>query len=282
MAIIGFWSGSKKETGQTVSICSIATYMAVEHNYKILLLDATFDDDSMERGFWKVEKNNKKDFAKQLNKGKMDIASGAEGLVSAVASNKATPEVITNFTRVVFKNRLDVVCGLKTKVFADFRKSLMLYKDLIKAADKYYDLVFVDLPKTLDDEITKVLLETSNIIVYNFTKNLKQADEYIELMEKYPDILVREKIIPLLSNGDEETVYNVKNYTRYIGEKKEICTVPYNPSFVKNISEAGIAQFFITSRLAGKVNDKNGEFVKAVEGTSKRIVEKLKELKLKT
>lgn len=282
MAIIGFWSGSKKETGQTVSICSIATYMAVEHNYKILLLDATFDDDSMERGFWKVEKNNKKDFAKQLNKGKMDIASGAEGLVSAVASNKATPEVITNFTRVVFKNRLDVVCGLKTKVFADFRKSLMLYKDLIKAADKYYDLVFVDLPKTLDDEITKVLLETSNIIVYNFTKNLKQADEYLELMEKYPDILVREKIIPLLSNGDEETVYNVKNYTRYIGEKKEICTVPYNPSFVKNISEAGIAQFFITSRLAGKVNDKNGEFVKAVEGTSKRIVEKLKELKLKT
>ncbi len=282
MAIIGFWSGSKKETGQTVSICSIATHMAVEHNYKILLIDATFDDDTMERGFWKVEKNNKKDFAKQLNKGKMDIASGAEGLVSAVASNKATPEVITNFTRVVFKNRLDVVCGLKTKVFADFRKSLMLYKDLIKAADKYYDLVFVDLPKTLDDEITKVLLETSNIIVYNFTKNLKQADEYLELMEKYPDILVREKIIPLLSNGDEETVYNVKNYTRYIGEKKEICTVPYNPSFVKNISEAGIAQFFITSRLAGKVNDKNGEFVKSVEGMSKRIVEKLKELKLKT
>lgn len=282
MAIIGFWSGSKKETGQTVSICSIATHMAVEHNYKILLIDATFDDDTMERGFWKIEKNNKKDFAKQLNKGKMDIASGAEGLVSAVASNKATPEVITNFTRVVFKNRLDVVCGLKTKVYADFRKSLMLYKDLIKAADKYYDLVFVDLPKTLDDEITKVLLETSNIIVYNFTKNLKQADEYLELMEKYPDILVREKIIPLLSNGDEETVYNVKNYTRYIGEKKEICTVPYNPTFVKNISEAGIAQFFITSRLAGKVNDKNGEFVKAVEGTSKRIVEKLKELKLKT
>ena len=52
----------------------------------------------------------------------------------------------------------------------------MLYKDLIKSADKYYDIVFIDLPKTLDDEITKVLLETSHIIVYTFTKNLKQAD----------------------------------------------------------------------------------------------------------
>ena len=281
MAIIAFWSGSKKETGQTVSICSIATHMAVEHNYKILLIDGTFDDDTMERGFWKVEKK-KKDSAKQLNKGKMDIASGAEGLVSAVASNKATPEIITNFTRVVFKNRLDVVCGLKTKVYADFRKSLMLYKDLIKTADKYYDLVFIDLPKTLDDEITKVLLETSNIIVYNFTKNLKQADEYLELIEKFPEVLTKEKVIPLLSNADDETVYNVKNYTRYVGEKKELCSVPYNASFVKNISEAGIAQFFLTTRLSSKLNDKNTEFVKCVEGMCKRIEEKLKELKLKT
>ena len=280
MAIIGFWSGSKKESGQTVSISAIATHMAVEHNYKILLIDATFDDDTMERGFWKVEKKNS--LASQLNKGKMDIASGAEGLVSAVASNKATPEVITNFTRVVFKNRLDVVCGLKTRILADYRKSLMLYKDLIKSADKYYDLVFIDLPKTMDDEITKNLLETAHIIVYNFTKNLKQADEYIEYMQKYSNILTKEKVIPLLSNSDEDTVYNVKNYTRYIGEKREICSVPYNTSFIKNISEAGIAQFFLTTRMSNKLNDKNSEFVKCIEGACKRIEEKLKELKLKT
>lgn len=280
MAIIGFWSGSKKETGQTVSIASIATHMAVEHNYRILLIDATFDDDTLERGFWKIEK--KSSFANQLNKGKMDIASGAEGLVSAVASNKATPEIITNFTRVVLKNRLDIVCGLKTKVYAEFRKSLMLYKDLIKSADKYYDLVFIDLPKTLDDEITKVLLETSNIIVYTFTKNLKQADEYLENMNKFAEILKKEKVIPLLTNSDEETVYNVKNYTRYIGEKREICTVPYNASFVRNISEAGIASFFLNFKKTDKVLDKNSELIKSVENMCKRIEEKLKELKLKT
>lgn len=280
MAIIGFWSGSKKETGQTVSIASIATHMAVEHNYRILLIDATFDDDTLERGFWKIEK--KSSFASQINKGKMDIASGAEGLVSAVASNKATPEIITNFTRVVLKNRLDIVCGLKTKVHAEYRKSLMLYKDLIKSADKYYDLVFIDLPKTLDDEITKVLLETSHIIVYTFTKNLKQADEYLENMSKFAEVLKKEKVIPLLTNSDEDTVYNVKNYTRYIGEKKEICSVPYNASFVRNISEAGIASFFLNFKKTDKIMDKSTELIKAVENMCKRIEEKLKELKLKT
>lgn len=279
MAIIGFWSGSKKETGQTVSIASIATHMAVEHNYKILLVDATFDDDTMERCFWSV--NNKKDVAQQLNKGKMDISSGAEGLVSAIASNKATPEIITNFTRVVFKNRLDVLCGLKTKVYDNFRKSLMLYKDLLKTADKYYDLVFVDLEKTLSEETTKTLLENCNIIVYNFTKNLKQADEYIQNMQKFPDILKKEIVIPLLSNSDENVVYNVKNCTRYIGEKRDICTVPYNSSFVKNISEAGVAQFFLATKLSSKSNDKNSLMVNSVEGVCKRIIEKLQELKYK-
>ena len=281
MAIIGFWSGSKKESGQTVSIASIATQMAVEHNYKILLVDATFDDDTMERCFWAVN-SKKKDIAKELNKGKMDISSGAEGLVSAVASNKATPEIITNFTKVVFKNRLDVVCGLKTKVYEDYRKSLMLYKDLLKTADKYYDIVFVDLQKTLNDETTKVLLENSHIIIYNFTKNLKQADEYLEYMQKYPDLLKKDIVIPLLSNSDENTVYNVKNYTRYIGEKREICTVPYNTTFVKNISEAGVAQFFLTTRLSNKNGDKNSLFVNSVDGACRRIIEKLKELNLKT
>ncbi len=38
MAIITFYSNAKKETGQTMSIVSIAASMAIEHNYKILLI----------------------------------------------------------------------------------------------------------------------------------------------------------------------------------------------------------------------------------------------------
>ncbi len=113
MAVVAFWSSSDKETGQTVSAAAIATFMAIEHNFRILLVDATFNDDTLERCFWTV--NNKNSLtAQKMNKGKLDISSGAEGLASAIASNKATPEIITNYTRVVFKNRLDVLCGLKT------------------------------------------------------------------------------------------------------------------------------------------------------------------------
>lgn len=73
MAILSFWSDSKKETGQTLSIVAIATYMSVEHNYRTLVIDATLDDDTIQRCFWNPDAN--KDLKKKLNQGKLDIAS---------------------------------------------------------------------------------------------------------------------------------------------------------------------------------------------------------------
>ena len=136
MSIVTFWSSGEEQTGKTLSIAAISTYMAIEHNYKILLIDATFDNDALERCFWKV--NGTKDVAKMLNKGKMDISSGAEGLVSAVASNKTTPEIITNYTKVVFKDRLEIL--LASEKMEEIAEE---YVNLISMANMYYDKIFV-------------------------------------------------------------------------------------------------------------------------------------------
>lgn len=280
MSVIGFWSGSNKETGQTASIAAVATQMALEHNYKILLIDATFDDDSLERCYWNT-KSSKKDVTQKLNKGKIDISSGAEGLVSAVASNKATPEIVSNYTRVVFRGRLDVLCGLKTAIPEEFSKSLMLYKDLINTANKHYDMVLVDLEKTLRFPTTKALLETCSVIVYDITKGLKQADDYLENMAKHADILKKEKVIPVLLNEDENAVYNTKNVTRYLGLKKDIPTIPYNPVYLKASNEAGVSNFFITNvkSKGSKFATANSKFVDSVDNVCIKILDKLKELK---
>jgi len=113
MAIVSFWNEIEKENGQTLSIIALANQMAIEHNYRILIVDACFLDKTIETAFWKKKENKT---VKALNAGKIDISSGAEGLVSAVASNKATPEIITNYTRIVYKNRLDILLGLKTEI----------------------------------------------------------------------------------------------------------------------------------------------------------------------
>lgn len=278
MSIIGFWSASEKETGQTLAATAFATYLGIKHNYRILLIDATFHDDVMERCFWKINPN--KDAARKLNKGKVDISSGAEGLVTAVASNKATPEIITNFTRAVLKNRFDVLCGLKTEIPEEFTKSLMLYKDLITMADKYYDFVIVDIEKTLKKDTTKALLGASTLIVADFTQNYKQFEEYFTTVTANKNIFTKDKLIPLLTNADEDSKYNAKNVARVL-KQKELNTVLYNPVFKDCASEASVANFFLRYGLSTTGNDKNTPFIKALDEIDKTIEYKLEELKYK-
>ena len=45
MAIVTFWSECKKEIGQTSTAIAVATQMAIEHNYKILLISTEGDTD---------------------------------------------------------------------------------------------------------------------------------------------------------------------------------------------------------------------------------------------
>lgn len=279
MAIISFWSGDKKESGQTLAMAAIATQMCVEHNMRTLMVDATFDDDTLERCFWNIKQN--RGFAQKINQGKIDIASGAEGLVSAVASNKTSPEIISNYTKIVFKNRLDVLPGLKTRIMEEHEKSLMLYKDLLNAANKYYDLVFVDLSKTLKRQTTKAILESSAVIVYTMPPNLKKIDNYIKLKSE-SQLFRKNNIIPVLTMSDENSKYNVKNATRYIGEKKTIATIPYNTLFLESASEAGVANMFLQLRLSKSALDKNSQFLEGVSDCGKRIIYKLQELKYKS
>ena len=272
MSVVTFFSNDKAETSQTTSMAAIATYLSIEQNYRILLINTKHNDKSIQECFWEQSKDMRS---------RTDLETGITGLIKAIASNKISPEIITNYTRTIFKEKLEVLTDGNI-LKEDYIKQKEYMKSIIRLANKFYDLVFVDLDKTLNEDTTKVLLETSNIIIYNFTKNLKQADEYLEFMEKFPDLLKKEKVIPLLSNSDENVVYNVKNCTRYIKEKRDIATVPYNTTYVKSLSEAGVAQFFLTTRLSGKLTDRNTMFVGCVEDACKRIIEKLKELKLKT
>lgn len=275
MAIISFWSADKKSCGQTLAMAAIATQMCVEHNMRTLMVNATFDDDTLERCFWKIRDG--KTFAQRVNGGKIDIASGAEGLVSAVASNKTSPEIISNYTKIIFKNRLDVLPGLKTKIMEEYEKSLMLYKDLLNAANKYYDLVFVDLSKTMKRETTKAILENSSIIMYTMSPNMKKIDYYVRLKNE-SKFMQRNNIIPLLCMSDGDSKYNAKNASKYIGEKDGMANVPYNTLLVENASEAGVSNMFLQLRLSKSAQDKNNVFLNSVSDCGKRIIYKLQEL----
>lgn len=272
MAIIAFWNESEKENGQTLSIIAIANQMAIEHNFRILVVDACFHDKTILKAFWK-DKENKT--VQVLNAGKIDVSSGAEGLVSAVASNKATPEIVTNYTRIVYKNRLDILLGLKTEIPEEHEKSLMLYKDLISTANRYYDLILVDVQKGYRIPSSKVLINQADLIIYTMPPNLININNFLELRET-DELIGSRKVMPLLAKSDEYSSYNVRNTSRYIKEKGTIPCIPYDVRFMEATNEARTSKYFTSQKLS---TSKNGEdFFKEIERACVAIINKLKEL----
>ena len=64
--------------------------------------------------------NDKKYIAMEsLENHLIDTENGIEGIAKIARSNKLTPEIITNYTRVVFKDRLEVIFGTEKKEVYD-------------------------------------------------------------------------------------------------------------------------------------------------------------------
>lgn len=275
MAVISFCSNGKGETGKTASIAAITTYLAIQHNYKILILDTKYNDYSYQDCFWKEDKTIKliHEASERTN-----IASGITGLSKAILSNKTSPEIITNYTRIVFRDRLEVLTETNTER-AEYETHKKIFKDIAKIASKYYDLVFVDIDSKLDEYITNSILEASDLIVTNLSQKMRHINDYLKTKEE--NMIFQDKaVIPLLGRYDKHSKYSAKNIARYMKEKEGVCAIQYNTLFFEACNEGEVADFFIKLR---KVNpkDKNAEFIEQVKKAAERIIYKLQELQMR-
>ena len=276
MAIITFWSNEKNETAQTLSMAAVATYMAIEHNYKILILSTKYQDKTLEECFWDLSKS--KALIREItgNK-KVSLDSGIDGLIKIIASNKTSPEIVTNYTKIVFKDRLDVLFSTEeSKTEEEYMGVKKIYQKNKKTANQYYDLVFVDLNKGLDEEYNKEILEMSDVIMVNLTQRLRLINDFAKLREE-EEFLKKRNIMLLLGRYDKFSKYSVKNIARFYHMKKEPLDVPYNTLFFEACSEGKIADFFLRMHNLDKA-DRNAVFIQEVKKIAESIIYKLQEL----
>ena len=273
MAIVSFWSNGKTETGKTASIAAIATYLAIEHNYKILILDTKYNDYSYQDCYWQEDKT-----LSIIHRAddKTNIASGITGLSKAILSNKTSPEIITNYTRIIFKDRLELL----TEVDAlpeDYEVHKDIFNDIAKIAGRYYDLVFVDVSSELGEKNINSLLRISDIVVPTMSQKIRQIDDYLKIKKENP-VFEGKVVMPLLGRYDKNSKYTAKNVSRYMKERGKICVIPYNTLFFEACNEGTVDDFFIKFR---KINpkDKNARFIKEVKDTSETLIGILQELR---
>ena len=278
MPIVTFWSSTKRETAQTLSMLAIACHMAVENNTKILIIDTNFNDPTIQNAFFPEQDSSTIKTIKLLNKGKLDIGSGIEGLSKLLASGKTSGEVITDYSKVIYKGRLEAILSYTPEDEMDEQRVKQTYKDLVKIAGQQYDYVFVDVAKGFDDQTTNDILNLSQVIVYNLTQRQRDINEYVKLKMENP-LFKSGKVLPLIGRYDRYSKYTKKNIARDVGEKKEIPAVSYNTLFFENANEGQIGNYFLKFRKSLiSSNDRNAVFIDEVANAADRLVFKAQEV----
>lgn len=278
MAIITFKSNEIKETAQTLSIAAVAAQMAIEHNYKILLVSTNFKDKTLEECFWDV--NKKTPLVNMMGKpAAVGIESGVEGLMRVMASNKTSPEIVKNYSKIILRDRLDVLPSPSITEYKDYENIAAAYPEILQLANRYYDIILVDLSERMSEQYAENIIQISDIVVVNLTQRLKSIDDFIELREA-EEFYKRKHIMLLIGRYDSFSKYNTKNITRYMKEKKPVNVIPYNTLFFEACSEAKIIDFFLRLKNIDEL-DRNYLFIKEVTNMGNNIIYKLQELQMK-
>ena len=285
MSIITFWGEGREQNGQTLSAVAVATNMAIERNSKILLLSTSFDDSTIKNCFWEnsVAKKTNPVVTKNSN---VATENGIEGLAKLITSNKLEPSIITDYTKVVFKNRLEIIDGF-TANSADLTTNIQQYKkiqecyvDLIKCANRYYDIVIVDLDKMLSKQTREAIIEMSNVNIYVFSQKLSSINRYIEL-KKTNEGFFKKANIPVIGRYDKRYKYNSKNIARYLSEKKEFNRVPQNLLYMEAAEEIKVADLLLKLKNVKDKTDENYVFMECIQDLTNNILNKLQEMKMR-
>lgn len=278
MSIITFWNNGNKETGKTLSLAAVCTSIAIEHNYKILVISTGYKEDTLTRCFWE-ERKVKKNLGVFGPNTSTGIEDGMVGLVKVMNSNKLRAEDIVNYSKPVFKERLEILTAFHGKR-EEYDESIKeSYLDIITMANTYYDLVFVDLSPDLGEEICNEILQKSNLIVASLCQRRSTIDEFQELREQVP-MFKSKKTLILVGKYDRYSKYTIKNISSYLGERNKISVIPYNTLFFEATEEAGVIDLFFRLRKVGS-DDRNGAFIEEVKRTSDNIIYRIQDLAMK-
>lgn len=279
MSVITFVNSIKEETGKTMSLAAIATHMAIEYNNKILIISTTNKEGKLKSCFFedKEIKKFRLGIFGNNNKSLIDGGNGIEGLVRVARSNKLTPEMITNYTRVVFKDRLEILLGVEENQNNNEKEIAEEYVNLINVANMYYDKVFVDLDNNLDEQIRQQIVDESDLVIVNTSQNYNSLKKLKEKKEK-SELLKSPKSLILVGKYDKYSKYNSKNITRFLEEKNQVLTIPYNTLYFEATNEAGVPDLFLSLRKTIDSEDRNAIFIEEIKRASENIIYRLQEL----
>ena len=261
-----------------MSLVAIATNMAIEYNNKILIISTTNKEGKLKSCYFEDKEVKKIRLGLFGNNNSIvDNGNGIDGIIRIARSNKLTPEMITNYTRVVFKDRLEVLLGVNNSKEENEKEIAEEYLDIISVANMYYDKVFVDLDNNLNEQIRQQIIDRSDLVIVNTSQNYNSIKKLKKIKET-SDLLKSPKSLVLVGRYDKYSKYNSKNISRFLEEKNQVLTIPYNTLFFEAANEAGVPDLLLSLRKTIDSEDRNAIFIEEIKRASENITYRLQEL----
>lgn len=269
MSIVTFWGSGKEQVGKTLAVVAIATNMAIEYNKRILVVSASYNNDTLKNCYW-GEAVSKKGNMFTAQTGGVELDNGIEGLAKMIQSNKISANAITDYTKVVFKDRLEILLGFEEKTSANHETVGRIYSEIVRIAAQYYDMVFVDLDNEINIVGTEEILKNSDVVIAMASQKIAS----IKVMQQKRKSIPSQTML-LIGKYDAKSKYTIKNITRMIGERKEVLTMPYNTLYFEAAQEGTVPDLFLKLRRIEDKNDENSFFIEEVKRVTEEITKRM-------
>ncbi len=271
MSVITFYTSGKDQTGNTASAIALATYMGIVQNKKILFISTALNNNEIKKALWPTQTKKKSGLFGPNNTVSVND-NGIEGLDRIIRSNRISPDIITDYTRVALKGRLEILQGYSGSE-EQYKEIQKQYLQIIALAKKVYNTVIVDIDRELEAKTKLEILKETDVVVAMTTQKLDNISNTVRTMAEGVAFKKSNSILTL-GKYDDKSKYNAKNISRNILKTKEIInTVPYNTVLFEEMQEGRLIDMFIRF-LSLNVKDENTFFVDEIKRLKENIDKK--------
>ncbi len=260
---VQFWSPLHGQGRTTSNLFSNAVMGVLKYNLKTLLTQTHFKNNNFEAPL--IGKAINKEYERLYYDG-----IGMDALIRALKAAPLTEEEFRNCTISLMKEKLSLLSGTKQVSEELFLKDMEgSIINLLRNAEKYFDVVFVD-SNSGDNKLARKISEECDVICVNMAQNESMFDLYFESDMKFDP----KKIVYIISAYDSNSKYTVRNLKKKYPQIRDstIAYIPYDIGFSDALNESELISF-MTKNSNADANNKHKEFMDAVDEVARKIIQ---------
>lgn len=252
MPRVVFWSPYDSMTANTHTAVAVGCVTGLTRKVTSLLMQANFNSRKMESSFTPYDE------LKQA--GVFDNSNiGINALVRLISSNKLTSDSIQNYAKPVLKDRFDILYGMSADDRDGYNQIMSNLPYMTRKADEIYDLVFVDLPKSITDKAVMDTVSDAEVVVCVINQDAVKFGDFFDTLQNNEVLKDKQKVI-VIADYESESKFNVRNIKLKYRVKEPIYVLPHNYMFADACNSGMVVDFFRRNENADP-KDYNGKFI---------------------